>query len=93
MVNVPTKTVDSNSKLEDKQSELSHKVWNLEKPNPKIDLNNEGKLNSDSIQQTKKNMRENIIYASNYGQNADERRVLIKISDEIYYYDFKKINT
>lgn len=94
MGNISTKTTDSDPQLlENKQSELSHKVWKLETSNPIVKLNTDGTMSSSIEKVVKNQMKENQVYGSNYGQNTDERRVLIKIDNEIYYYDFKKINT
>ena len=94
MGNIPTKTTDSDSQLlENKQSELSHKVWKLETSNPTVKLGADGTIPSGIEKVIKNQMKKNQVYSSNFGQNRDERRLLIKIGDDIFYLDSFKMGT
>jgi hypothetical protein len=86
-----TKTIDP-VEIENKQSQLSHKVWELQKTNPVINIGSKGIIGSEDFFRIKSQMKENELYISNYKDSKSEQRGLVRIGNDIYRVNLIKNN-
>ena len=73
-------TADSGSKLDDKESEISHKVWEEETKNPHIKINENGSMPLG----IENKLIEGLIYSTDYTNPSGDKTFLMKVNNRIY---------
>jgi len=88
MDNKATKTAETD--LEKKTTELSKKVWELQRSPVVVKISSNGKIDNVVAINLKATLKNNQVVATDY-IDGDKRRMIMKIENEIYYSDFTKI--
>lgn len=79
------------SSVENRNEQLSKKVWFGDKVKPLLKINSNGVIDAKNERMIKQAMKENEIFPSDYKPTSTTRRFYTKVGEELYYFDSTKI--